>query len=462
MAFPFQSGSDPVIAACKDSKYEIYCNTVVPASQRLRFWYQYVNLSLVVVGFSFPFVVLLLGYVKKWWKSRRHQWNSVPAGERYSRTRPFSLTSSLRRKISISNLEDSQDLVTALPSIPDDIKIYQSTSAAASITTTKAFPSVSATSTARNSVSGWRQKDELPSRTSSIFRFQLSPPKDESPSRPTSIFREDFRKSVRSFTIVPEDNSASGLDPAQSYDLGITPLFSSSTDNSYTVPSSRSPSPGPSSFGRGSPESQSTLVSGKPTIGLVDIQDFGVSCLLERGVSEAVRKMDVLRVGKGCRGLAIRISDDASTELVVELLQNLFDWAIEVIVMCNSNAEIWNSIDFDLIAGIIIENGCILANGHRRDFFRAARVRYLMGKCAEKRVDRPSFFAGFYDLWHNRPSASVVRRSFKLAEFYGAAYEHAPLADAYWQNNQRRKLPLSLGAFDFLKRWEFVEVCKKA
>lgn len=200
------------------------------------------------------------------------------------------------------------------------------------------------------------------------------------------------------------------------------------------------------------------FIAGKHTIGLVDIQDFRVSSLLERGVQEAVRKMDVLRVGQGCRGLAIRISHDASAEVVVELLQTLFEWAIEVIVMCNPDATIWNSVDFDLVSGIIIENGCILANGHRRDFFRATRIRHLMGKCAEKRIDRPTFFAGFYDLWHTRPSASVVRRSFKLAEFYGAAFEHAPLAEAYWENKQRRRLPLSLGAFDYLKRTDTVQV----
>lgn len=460
MAFPFQSGLDPVIAACKDSEYMIYCNTVVPASQRLRFWYQYANLSLVVVALSFPFLLMLLGFIRRWWKDWRHQWNLVPAGHRYSKTRPFSVTSSLRRKTSNLNLEDSQDLVTALASLPEEIKAVQS--ASASITTMKAYPSVSVTSTARNSVFGWRQ-----SRISGIF--QLSRSNNDLPSQPSSIFREDFRKSVRSFTIVPEDNSSVfGLDPAQNYDLGIIPLFSGSTDySSYTVPSSRCPSPGPSSFGRGTPSPatgrasiQSTLVAGKHTLGLVDIQDFGVSCLLERGVTEAVRKMDILRVEQGCKGLAVRISDDASTELVVELLQTLFDWAVEVIVMCNSDAKIWSLVDFDQIAGIIIENGCILANGHRRDFFRATRVRHLMGKCAEKRVDRPSFFAGFYDLWHSRPSASVVRRSFKLAEFYGAAFEHVPLADAYWENNQRRKLPLSLGAFDYLKRLDTVEVCK--
>ncbi|RDI83168.1 hypothetical protein Vi05172_g6780 [Venturia inaequalis] len=213
--------------------------------------------------------------------------------------------------------------------------------------------------------------------------------------------------------------------------------------------------------GVGRPSTQSTLVAGKHTIGLVDVQDFGVSCLLERGVEEAVRQMDILRFGKGCRGLAIRLSHDTDAELVVELLQTLFDRSIEVIVMCNPDAKIWNLVDFDLIAGIIIENGCILANGHRRDFFRASRVRHLMGKCAEKRVDRPSFFVGFYDLWHIRPSAGVVRRSFKLAEFYGAAFEHAPLAEAYWESNQRRRLPLSLGAFDYLKRADTVELQKR-
>lgn len=449
MAFPFQFGSsaDPVIATCKGSEYLIYCNTVVPAAERLRFWYQYANLTLVVVALSLPFVLLLAGYIRAWWKGWRSQWNLMPGGHQYGKPRPFSVSSSLRRKSSIPKLEDSEDLVTALPSLPSDIIALQATSA---------------TSTTRNSLSGWTH-----SRTNSYIQ-QVSQSKLGAQSQSPSIFREDFRKSVRSFTVLPGDSSESGYGPAQNYDLGIIPLFSLSADySSYTVTSSRCPSPGPSSFGRGSPSPapgrasiQSAIAPGRNNVGLVDIQDFQVSSLLDRGVIEAVRKMDILRVGQGCTALAIRVNDAASTELVVHLLQTCFDWAIEVIVMCGPDARLWSSIDFDLIAGIILENGCILANGHRRDFFRATNVRHLMGKCMEKRNARPSFFAGFYDLWHNRPSASVVRRSFKLAEFYGAAFEHAPLADAYWENYQRRKLPLSLGAFDYLKRQDTVEVCQ--
>ncbi|TID17874.1 hypothetical protein E6O75_ATG10519 [Venturia nashicola] len=380
----------------------------------------------------------------------------------------------MRRKISYTNLEESQDLVTALPSLPEETEEFQyasvtasaTASATASIRTVKTLP-ISAPSTARNSISGWKQSRLL----SGIF--QLSPSNHDSSSRPSSIFREDFRKSVRSFTIVSEEISVLGPDSAQNYDLGIIPLFPGSTDHSYyTVPTSRCPSRGPSpglsshghwpsDSGTGRLSIQSTVVAGKQNVGLVDIQDFRLSSLLELGVPEAVRKLDVLRIGQGCRALVIRISDDASAEVVVELVQALFDWVIEVIVMCDSDARIWKSIDFDLIAGIIVENGCILADGQRRDFFRATQVRHLMGRCAEKRVARPSFFAGFYDLWHTRPSASVVRRSYKLAEFYGAAFEHAPVADAYWENNQRRRLPQSLGAFDYLKRTDTVELQKK-
>jgi hypothetical protein len=348
----------------------------------------------------------------------------------------------MRQRNSNPKIEDSEELVTALPSLPSDFETLQSSSSSI---------------TMRNSHSGWNQSRI----TTGIWQFSRS--NQEARSQTPSIFHEDFRRSVRSFTILPADNSTFGSNSIQNYDLGIIPLFSGAIDySSYTVSSSRAPSPSPSSFGRGTlssgPSFQSILGPGVHTVGLVDIQDFGVSSLLDRGVIEAVQKMDILRVGQGCTGLAIRINDAANTKLVVELLQTCFEWAIEVIVMCNPDAKIWASVDFDLIAGIIVENGCILANGHRRDFFRATQVRQLMGKCAEKRVDRPSFFAGFYDLWHNRPSASVVRRSFKLAEFYGATFEHAPLSDAFWENNRRRKLPLSLGAFDYLKRPETVEV----
>ncbi|KAF2423713.1 hypothetical protein EJ08DRAFT_595586 [Tothia fuscella] len=174
-----------------------------------------------------------------------------------------------------------------------------------------------------------------------------------------------------------------------------------------------------------------------------------------------VRKLDIILLGKGCKGLVLRISDVMGHERMKELLRTCHTWKIEVIVMCRPDDAILEWVDFSIIAGLILENATILPNGHRRDFFRAERVRELMAQCAEKRIERPSFFVGFYDLWHTRPTAAVVRRAFKVAEYYGATLEHLPLMDAYWEDNAKRKLPMSLGGFDYLKRPETVNLQKR-
>jgi hypothetical protein len=441
MAFPFQYGSttDPVIAACKDTEFMIYCNTIVPASQRFRFWYQYANLGFAGILISLPLTLLLLTCITTWWRTRRKHYKPVAIDYGLLR-RTSSVFSRVQSSSLKAEIEDTQDLVTALPSLSCSSEALQS----------------DALATKRSSRSGWRQSRILASNR------QLSWPNHETRSQTPSIFREDFRRSVRSFALFSEDNSAADLTSTQVYDLGIIPLLYDTPDHSsYRIGPSRCPSPSPS--GRESPgpkpSIQPHLGPGVHTVGLVDLEDLELSALLDLGLEAAVRQLDILRVGKGCTGIVIRINDASNESLVATLLQTCFEWAIEVIIMCNADAKIWSTVDFDQIAGIIIENGCILPNGHRRDFFRSTHVRQLMGKCAGKRNDRPAFFAGFYDLWHTQPSASVVRRAFKLAEFYGATLEHAPLADAYGMNNRRRKLPPSLGAFDYLKRSETVEVC---
>lgn len=60
MASFFQPGSnDPAIAACPPSTFEVYCNSILPADQRFRKWYQLVTLIVGGVTLAVPLGVYL-------------------------------------------------------------------------------------------------------------------------------------------------------------------------------------------------------------------------------------------------------------------------------------------------------------------------------------------------------------------------------------------------------------------
>jgi len=172
------------------------------------------------------------------------------------------------------------------------------------------------------------------------------------------------------------------------------------------------------------------------------------------------KQVDLLRIQKGYSGLVLRLSDDANCNQINEFLEVLWRRNINLFAMCDPDLKLLSTIDFDLLVGIIVENACILPNGHRRDFFQGDRLRSIMGRCADARIDQPGFFIGFLDLWHVRPTASVARRAFKLAEYYGATLFHGLASESYSKGNLRPTCSMSLSGFDFLKTSEMVEVCR--
>ncbi|VBB79640.1 Putative Glycosyltransferase Family 4 [Podospora comata] len=83
-------------------------------------------------------------------------------------------------------------------------------------------------------------------------------------------------------------------------------------------------------------------------------------------------------------------------------------------------------VDLSLVAGLIIQNACILPDGTRRDFFRSYPLRSLMSRVLGERSDRPWFFVGFWDRWDIRPSPAVVVRGEKLARHFEGVLAHGP------------------------------------
>lgn len=175
-------------------------------------------------------------------------------------------------------------------------------------------------------------------------------------------------------------------------------------------------------------------------------------------IAELATQLDLLRLQQGCSGIVVRISGDSGNELVEVLLPALCQKHVSLFLMCDADLNALLEVDFGLLDGIIAENACILPNGDRRDFFLAERLRKVMGRCVEVRVDRPGFFIGFIDLWDVPPSSAVARRAFKLAEYYGAALFHGPTSESRFKGGITTAYPMSLSGFDFLKRPEMTEV----
>lgn len=89
MASFFQppTGDDPTIVACNGSSaYQVYCNSVVPASERIAGAWQYFNLAVIGVGSGLPLLVLVvkgLMSLARIWKDRaRYVYRSLILAKR--------------------------------------------------------------------------------------------------------------------------------------------------------------------------------------------------------------------------------------------------------------------------------------------------------------------------------------------------------------------------------------------
>lgn len=212
-------------------------------------------------------------------------------------------------------------------------------------------------------------------------------------------------------------------------------------------------------------ETSSTIAGVPPStyvLGLVDGQDLGADYESGSAVSVIVDYLFNVYSDKAVVGLVLDLDSlrDNGAELVPEIIIGLCELQVPVILKCHHDSRIWGAINMKFLAGIIIKNACVLEDGNRRDYFRSVALRDIMSKCADQRVERPTFFVGFLDHWHTRPSAAVVRRSQKLSDHFSAVLEHGPVPSATSSQGSSAKMPSSLSAFEYLRRSETSELQK--
>ena len=434
--------SDPAMGACRGLRFAVYCNSALPSTERLKHWYQYLNLCLAVVAIAVPLALFIIRFLLQLWRQSTERRTGIAA----------SWAGAIAKGIKTTRKEFWANFIWRRAFHAGDTKICpcrlpavchgKGLTMKSGFGTTK--PGYAHSSHGReisgSDRGGWSWIHSL----ANLGMSRSSTPDVHATSAP-AFLRPEFLRSIKSFTFYHEKGSLLHFNPLQDYDLHITPLVTRTKRHCSPLRSSSQPS-------------LSHASSSKSVIDFVDLRNLGPHDLSEAAIVNTARNLDKLRIESGSAALVLRISDSLCLLHVTNLLNIFYQQSVSIILMCDPDAAILNSIDFCLLVGTIFENACILVNGHRRDFFRAVRLREMMGRCADERVDRPTFFVGFLDFWQSRPTAAVVRRAFKLAEYYGATLEHGPMADCSPEGSPRGKLPMSLSGFDYLKRTETVEV----
>lgn len=210
-------------------------------------------------------------------------------------------------------------------------------------------------------------------------------------------------------------------------------------------------------------ETSSTIAgvpASTPVLGLVDGHDLGINSGPDLSPAATVDHLSRVFSNNAVVGLVLDIGQlgDKALEAIPQVLIGLCKLGIPVVVKCHHDSKALGTLRFKFLSGLILENACILEDGSRRDYFRSVALRDAMAKCADQRLERPNFFVGFYDRWHTRPSAAVVRRSQKLAAHFAAAFEHNELPTLLEGNVVPTKQPASLSAFEFLRKPETAEL----
>lgn len=154
------------------------------------------------------------------------------------------------------------------------------------------------------------------------------------------------------------------------------------------------------------------------------------------------------RMEQGLNGLILCHRPGDSISSTDRILRQFRQQLVPIILQAEASEDLWDVLDYNLVDGVVVENACIQRNGQRRDFFRAARVRDIAAQSKEHRKNRSGFFFGFLEIYDELPTAAVIRRAYKLADFFGALLELKdgnahPIADPI------KEIPLS--AFDSLK-----------
>jgi hypothetical protein len=477
MSFPpneISTSIDSGAEVCQGSKYLVYCNTILSGPERFLHWYQILNISLAVAAVLVPALILLLRRLDQQWKRMR---------ARKERSAETIHNNNVANQSTITVLDPDRNGSGSTLNTPE-IKISEEeviehvdripsslSSRSEKVVSSLNFHQLSERELPSFTLGRRKKSSARPFSTLSVRELCEDERRESglasgssSPGLPDSgvnscsgrssmrsnqfaslsSLHSDSWKSTESINMIPETDSEMAFNPLQNFDLRITPLFTK-TGRRESRFSTSSRASGSAGFR-------------KTVVGLVHLEDLGPDAFEENMLLDTVYELNMLRIEKYCTGLVLRIQDDVYPSQTMNLVDALSKQHIDVMLMCDTDASILGSIDFGSVIGVILENSTILPNGQRRDFFRSDRFRERMSRCASERVKRPTFFLGFNDVWDTRPTAAVVRRAFKIAEFFGATLSHGPV---HKLGNPHSKFPVSMSGFDFLKSNDIVEVCTR-
>ncbi|KPM42671.1 hypothetical protein AK830_g3862 [Neonectria ditissima] len=357
MASFFQPGkNDPATDACGPSRFEVYCNSALPADRRFNQLFQAVNFTFGVTAIVVPvllFLVYLFIETRKAKKKRRK----------------------IQRRVSHRPPKESPSTVGS--SVSDD-------SALLAFKTTKSFASIA---------------DPDREHTDRPLDFVLLP---------LSLAGRIISQDGESGCFIPESTS----------------LITKSRVASFAL------------------DSLNPDALGKRQIDIT--ANFLVDTYVENNLT----------------GFAIRIKAGGKAKQTDILLRAMHQKKIPILLLCDHDDEALDEIALTHASGLVLENAVILRNGERRDYFKAQRLRRILGRCFEQREDRPGFFIGFLDRWEKQPHPAAIRRAVKLAEHFSSILEHGPLDPHMKLAAPLVDGPETLSGFEYLRRSETIQLQK--
>ncbi|KAL1412242.1 hypothetical protein Q8F55_003253 [Vanrija albida] len=206
----------------------------------------------------------------------------------------------------------------------------------------------------------------------------------------------------------------------------------------------------------------STTKGAQMRLGGIDIDSIAPEDVAPDTVSLTIAGLVERYLELDLTGFALRCSP-TTNEVTADLLLSAFDSrGISCILLIHHDANILDTINLASASGLIIENACILPNGHRRGYFQSTRLRRAMTRCARNRDHRPEFFVGYLDQWLHRPHPSVVKRAVAIAEHFGAVFEHGPYDGMPGMGKARKHAAAggarTIGGFEYLRRAEIIDL----
>ncbi|EJT52261.1 hypothetical protein A1Q1_05471 [Trichosporon asahii var. asahii CBS 2479] len=506
MATFFQPGFEESggVTNCTVNGFEVFCNAILPSDRRLAHWYQGFSIVFAAVTFCIPIILYgLYRLIKRQRRPKDYQpVRTKPKESEKERDRKAARMSMASRRHTpthsrqtsygtrlsfATRFSDSQPPSSHGHTAPSSLGHHSHPSYAPSESSLGTYNTVSLrrfTQQARGAFSFRRNRDDDSTVLSHRDSF-------------ANLSLRGSLKNTKSFTVLSDFDFDLDYAETNKADFVVFPLHMPKRDSREMLTGSPqlpgSPAMTPSDMShtwgtsvRGSPrigasgdwsgaprlthapssDWSHTLYSPRPgsewsagngpqkmKLGAVDLEDLTDDALSLANLGDTVVDLLDRFVELELNGFALRVAPRSTAEEIDSLVDALHYRGVSSIVCIHEQHPALNELNLELPAGLIVENACILPSGEPRDFFQARPLRDLMADCARERQNRPEFFVGFLDQWENRPHPAVIRRAIKIAEHYGAVFEHRPRLLGSAPTSTR-----TIGGFEYLRRPEIVDL----